>query len=133
MSNPYEAPNVVDQAAAKSVPSRTFGEIALCFSAIVVLLAVIVFIVASRAKFGGMFTDFELKLPFITQFVLSVSYPALVGGLLVFTVAKEIIPSWRRGKMTWNIAMLFVAVVLLLIYLAGIFLPLSKLIEGLSR
>ena len=134
MSNPYQAPKFAEQLpAVQRNPIRSYAEIALSFAAIIVLLAVTLFVVFSRAKFGHMFAEFEMKLPLITSCTLSLGFSVLLGALILITLIKEFVPSWRRVGIAWNVAMLVLAVVLLLTFLTGIFVPLMMLTTGLSR
>jgi hypothetical protein len=105
----------------------------LAISAILFLLAVTLFVVFSRPVFGRMFEEFEMKVPVITRCSLSLAYPLLLGAVLLLTAVKEFVPSWRRAGIVWNIAMFPLAVLLLLVYLAGVLIPLGMLAEGLSR
>lgn len=89
-------------------------------------------VLATRGRFERMFTEFELELPSLTVYALGWALPTLLAIVLTAAIAKELVPAFHRVADAVNMVALLMAIGCLLFYLAGMFVPLLKLIQALS-
>ena len=104
----------------------------LAVGAIGTCLAVALFMLATRGRFQGMFDDFELDLPVVSQLVLTWSLSAFLGSVTVLAIIKELLPVNRLVRDAGNTIVLLIALSCLAVYVLGIALPMMALIQGLS-
>ncbi len=90
-------------------------------------------VLRTRGQFVKIFADFKTELPLVTHVVQSAPFVWLVGTLFALNVAKEFLPVTRKTKAVCSTIAILAVLVLGALYLTSIFLPLTVLIEKLSR
>ena len=86
-----------------------------------------------RGQFDKIFADFKTELPLVTQVVQWAPFVWLVGTLFAMNVAKEFLPVSRKTKAVCSTLAILAVLALGALYLTSIFLPLTTLIERLSK
>jgi hypothetical protein len=89
-------------------------------------------IVLTRRPMGSIFVDFEVELPFAATIALSPWTLVGIGGLFVFTIAKQFFPSPPAFTRIFNWLVCLATVVLGFAYGFAVLLPLIGLIKALS-
>ena len=125
--NPYQSPKAVDETS--SAP-RSYLNVAL-IAAILMTSLLLLGVLLTRGRMFALFEDFGVRLPIMTLVTLHPLVPAVLLGLLLFTVLKEFAISSRRraGLLNWLICLL--AIVFGTLYAAAFYFPLMSLIDNL--
>ena len=100
--------------------------------AIVLGILVLAIVFTSRVSFRHLLEEFSVAPSPLTSFALGGFLPAILGLVLIATVAKERIPASPGFKNSWNAVAVGVTLACLVAYVVGIFAPLVSLIESLS-
>lgn len=105
---------------------------ALPMIAIGVCVIVELFVLTTRNRFAEMFEEFELELPLISTAATGLMLPAVLAFVILLAMVKELIPKPRSISVGLDSAVLLFGTVFLTLYVLGIFVPLFKLVSGLS-
>ena len=109
------------------------GFIALTAAAFLLTGGLLTVVLRTRGQFDKIFADFKTELPLVTQVTRSAPFSWLVEVLFALNVAKEFLPFSRRVKAVCSTLAILAVLALGALYLTGMFLPLSRLIEKLSE
>jgi len=90
------------------------------------------FMLATRGRLLEIAADFELELPFISMFAVSWVLPILLAAVTLLAVMIEFIPVRPHVADLCNAIIFVVALLVLSVYVVGIFSPLMSLMIGLS-
>ena len=118
---------------------RTGFKIASIYTLVLAIIAwgvVIYGMLVIRPRMITLFNDFTTNLPAATQFILSIPNVAVAlvaAGLVFFLVAKEFLVPQKGLALSINCAALAVALLSVLGFIVGVYLPLIALIQKVSE
>src|SRR5208283_6179391 len=113
--NPLEQPT--------SPISDKGGSIFLTATSLFLTGALLTGVVGTQGRFNRIFVDFGTKMGSLTDFVRSPSFAWLAGTLFVVTIAAEFGLKRRKWKATFSTIAILVALLLITVYVVGMFLP----------
>jgi len=91
--------------------------------------ALFVGVIITQGRFNRIFVDFGTRMGSLTDFVRSPSFAWLAGTLFVVTIAAEFGLKRRKWKATFSMIAILVALLLITVYVVGMFLPLIILVH----
>jgi hypothetical protein len=127
--NPADSLDISSPPDAIAIPQPSM---LLAILAVSATIGVTLLMVATRARFEQMISEFELPLSPVTSFALGPVLPIMLGFIGVVTIAKEFLRPLKPFANVWNGSVLCFAIGCLGIYTVGIFQPLMALVKGLS-
>jgi hypothetical protein len=114
-------------------PGPRVASVVLAGVSLSLLGGLLALILSTRNSLGKLFVDFNVELPQIANVAASPWFARVVGALLVLTALKEFVVRSRAARAVCNATAIFAAVLLGGVYAIGMFLPLIKLVQNLSR
>jgi hypothetical protein len=109
-----------------AVPGRVFATLIGGF-----LFVLLLGILLSRWWVLQTLDEFEVGLPAASVVALNPAFPAVVGVLLMLTIAKQFLIRSPRAAVAGNTIALLAGLLLLAIYLVGAISPFLLLVDGL--
>jgi hypothetical protein len=109
--------------------SSETGSSALTVASLFLTGALLVVVSCTRGSFNRIFTDFNTKMPAITNVVRSPSFVAMVVVLFGITIISSVVPRNRVMHAIWNKIAVVAVVILGSLYVLGMFYPLVRLVN----
>ena len=120
-------------ASAGALFAKIISLVALAYAVLAsIVMLVIAFFVVGR--FEEMFIDMEIPggMPLLTRMAISPAFPVIVLIMMIAAVAKEFLLKNLTARILANVAYLVVIQVMAILVVFSLFLPMMKLIEGVT-